>query len=173
MKLTTTALATCLALAGLGLGASPAAKAAAPEPPRALPRAVPDDTAAFAAYRQEAAAWRALSTKPALPEAARRYKVLAEDALQGKEFEAALEYYEQGLAVDPLWPDGRFNAALLCGELRDYARAAFHIRRYLELLPEAADAPAARDKLIVWEEKARRAASQSARQPSPAGGAER
>lgn len=109
-----------------------------------------------AAVREEIPAWRALAAKPPLPESARKYRVLAEDALQEKRFEDAARYYDQALAIQPLWPEGQFNAAILYGELQKYAQAASHMRLYLELVPNAKDAAAARDKIIIWEEKAGR-----------------
>ena len=60
---------------------------------------------------------------------------MAEDAINNKEFEKAVDYYEQGLDIEPLWPEGQFNAALLHGELKDYENAALHMKRYLELVP--------------------------------------
>ncbi|HXT00717.1 MAG TPA: hypothetical protein VN915_08595, partial [Elusimicrobiota bacterium] len=72
-----------------------------------------------------------------------------------KRFADAVKYYEQALAVFPLWPEGQFNAALLDGEQRQFARAASHMRLYVALAPNAKDVQVAQDKLIVWEEKAK------------------
>jgi tetratricopeptide (TPR) repeat protein len=112
-----------------------------------------DDTSAFATFQDEARQWRALPVKPMFSEAVRRFNVLAEDAIKRQNFEEAIDYYEQGLAILPLWPEGQFNAALLYEEFRLYGQAILHMKRYLELSPNAQDAQAARDKVIVWEEK--------------------
>lgn len=117
--------------------------------------AVADDAPLFADFREQAKAWRALPDKPGLSEAMQRFNTLAEDAIQNKNFEDAVDYYEQGLAVSPLWPEGQFNAALLYGELQIYSQAVLHMKRYLELKPDAPDAQAARSKMIIWEERIR------------------
>jgi tetratricopeptide (TPR) repeat protein len=110
----------------------------------------------FEMFARRAYEWRHLDVKPPLPEEARRKKLLAEDSVQAKEFERALAYYQDGLDLFPLWPEGQFNTALLCGETEDYACAIQHMRFYLELVPDAPDAQAARDKIIIWEEKSKR-----------------
>jgi len=61
--------------------------------------------------------------------------------------------YEVGLKMYPLWPEGQFNAALLCEEKKLYAKAIGYMKRYLELAPDAPDARAARDKITIWEDK--------------------
>jgi hypothetical protein len=55
----------------------------------------------------------------------------------------------------PTWPEGNFNAALIAGELGFYADAIEHMQAYLELVPSAADAEAARDKIVIWQVKAK------------------
>ncbi len=112
-----------------------------------------DEAANFMAFKEKARAWRALPVKPALPAEANRNRVLAEDAFKNKDFDKAIDYYEKALEVYPLWPQGQFNAALICGETGDYAEAVGHMKRYLELVPEAKDAKAAQEKIYVWEGK--------------------
>ena len=97
--------------------------------------------------------------KPVLRDDVRRFRVLAEDAFNNKEFGKAADYYEQGLEIEPLWPEGQFSAALLYGELEDYENAALHMKRYLELVPNAKDAREAREKVYLWEGKAKEAAT--------------
>jgi tetratricopeptide (TPR) repeat protein len=104
-------------------------------------------------FNRKAAAWRAAAVKPILPENARQHKVLAENAIQEKDFEQAIDEYEAALDAFPTWPEGQFNVALLCGEMGDYEEAIEHMQNYLMLVPEAQDAPAARDKMLVWEHK--------------------
>ena len=115
-----------------------------------------DDAASFAEFKEKAGAWRALPVKPALTERVQRFRVLAEDSIQNKKFEQALYYYEQALAVTPLWPEGQFNAALLYGEFEMYPQAVLHMKRYLELSPDAKDAQPAREKMFIWEEKSKK-----------------
>jgi hypothetical protein len=106
--------------------------------------------------RERIPAWLAQKNRPPLPEEARRFRVLAEDAIREKRFEDAAQYYERGLRVEPMWPEAHYNLAILDGELRKFAQAASHMRLYLEMVPNAKDAAAARDKVIIWEEKAKR-----------------
>lgn len=115
------------------------------------------ERAAEAAFADKAKRYREMPVKPSLPEDVQKCRIMAEDAIHNKEFEKAAEYYEQGLEIEPLWPEGQFNAALLYGELKDYENAALHMRRYLELVPNARDAREAREKMYLWEGKAREA----------------
>jgi tetratricopeptide (TPR) repeat protein len=115
---------------------------------------VNDNGAAWNQFRQQAAAWRALATKPPLPDAVRIRRIAAEDAIKNSNPNAALEYYEEGLDLYPTWPEGWFNAALIEGQLGDYGEAVQHMQNYLELLPNAADAQAARDQIDLWQFKA-------------------
>lgn len=129
-------------------------RSAAREAPDAGATALREDEAPFALFRDAARAWREQPLKPAPPEEVNRRRVLAEDAIRNREFEDAILHYERGLKLVPLWPEGQFNVALLYAELGEYGFALIHMRRYLELVPDAADARAAREKMYVWEERA-------------------
>ena len=63
-------------------------------------------------------------------------------------------YYEKALQSYPTWPQGRFNAALIASELGLYAEAVEHMQSYLELVPDAADSPSARDQILIWQHRA-------------------
>jgi len=104
-------------------------------------------------FHEKATAWRALSTKPPISDEVRQHRLLAEDAFKEKQFGTAIDEYEAGLVADPVWPQGHFNAALLYGEQKDYEDAIWHMRAYLELVPDASDAQAARDQLLLWQGK--------------------
>jgi hypothetical protein len=108
-----------------------------------------------AEFADEAKRYREMPVKPTLPEDVQRARVAAEDAFNNKDFENAYWYYMEGLAIEPLWPQGLFNAALLEGELHWYNSAALHMKRYLLLVPDAANAKAAREKMYLWEVKAK------------------
>ena len=105
-------------------------------------------------FPQQAAAWRALATKPPLAEKARIMRLAAEDALKRQKPDEALNDFELGVQEDPTWAQGWFNAALLAGELGFYYDAADHMQNYLELLPDAPDAKAAHDQIDLWKYKA-------------------
>jgi tetratricopeptide (TPR) repeat protein len=114
---------------------------------------VDDNSAAFADFQEKVKVWHALSPKPSLPEEARRFRVLADDAVQNKEFQKAADYYEQGLKIYPMWPAGQFNAAMIYKELNFYAMAVMHMKRYLALKPE--DTQKYQDQIYIWEERAK------------------
>jgi hypothetical protein len=125
----------------------------------------PAIAADFADFQEQARAWRALPVKPALPEDVQRCRIMAEDAFKNKDFAKAIEYYEQGLEIEPLWPQGHYMAGLMYGETgQDYGIAALHMKRYLELVPDGEFAKVARDKMYLWEGKAKEA---EARNSSP------
>lgn len=100
--------------------------------------------------------YREANPKPDFPEDARRLRVQAEGALRDKDFEDAAKLYESALALVPWWPEGYFNRALLLGEMGDFELAMASMKRYLLLVPEAANARDAQDKVYEWERKARK-----------------
>jgi len=106
-------------------------------------------------FTQRAAAWRALATKPPIPEEVRAQRLVAEDSFKANKPDEALAHYEAGILLYPTWPEGNFNAALIAGDLGYYDAAIEHMQAYLELVPEAADAQAARDKILIWQTKAK------------------
>ena len=105
-------------------------------------------------FHKQALAWRALATKPALPDAVRVRRMMAEDAIKNKKPEDALRYYEQGIESYPMWPQGWFNAAVVAGELGRYDDAVEYMQNYLELVPDAKDAQTARDQMEMWKIRA-------------------
>jgi len=109
----------------------------------------------FAAFTARAKTWLATTPRPAMSDDARAYKALAEDAFKRKDFTAALDAYREALDRYPTWPEGQYNAALLAGEAEEYDLAAQHMRRYLVLAANAKDAIAAKDKLLLWQLKAK------------------
>jgi tetratricopeptide (TPR) repeat protein len=119
---------------------------------RALAR---DPNAPLRTFTQRAAAWRALTAKPPIPEEVRAQRLVAEDAFKANKPDEALAHYENGIELYPTWPEGNFNAALIAGDLGYYAAAMEHMQAYLELVPDAADAQAARDKILIWQTKAK------------------
>ena len=126
---------------------------------RAFARGEADKEADWRDFQQKAAAWRALPAKPPLAEEVRQHRVLAENAFKEKQFDVAVEHYEEGLDLDPLWPQGHFNAALMYAELKHYADAIQHMRCYVELSPQAPDVQDARDQIVIWQDKLRQQAA--------------
>ncbi|MGC2170099.1 MAG: hypothetical protein WA555_12530 [Candidatus Sulfotelmatobacter sp.] len=109
--------------------------------------------ASFRQFLPQAKAWREAAAKPAMPEAAHEHQVLAEYAFKQKDTDKAINEYTAALEVDPCWPEGQFNLATLAGEKKLFAVAVFHMKEYLELVPESPDAQAAKDSIIIWKDK--------------------
>ncbi len=115
----------------------------------------------YAAYRNEesaefiaaARAWRENPAKPLAPEADRE-SILAENAIKEKDLDSAVEHYERALEIQPMWPAGWFNLALIYSEQNNYADATDRMKHYLELAPDAPDAKEARVQMVIWEDKA-------------------
>jgi hypothetical protein len=85
------------------------------------------------------------------PQTAAEYRQRGSHEAAFLDFAAAVTYYEKGLALEPLWPQGHFNTAVLCGALARYDRAVLHMRCYLELAPDAANAQPGRQQMEAWE----------------------
>lgn len=105
-------------------------------------------------FQKIAKVYRDVVPKPQLPEAARRFRVQAEGAINDKNFTAAADFYEQALDIAPWWPQGHFDRAVVLGETEEYDLAVVEMKRYLALVPDAPDARAAQDKIYDWERKA-------------------
>jgi tetratricopeptide (TPR) repeat protein len=110
-------------------------------------------TAPLRTFSELAGAWRALATKPPVPEEVREHRLLAEESVKEKNLSLALDHYEMGICLYPTWPEGNFNAALIAAELNFYPDAIEHMQAYLELVPDAPDAQAARDNIVIWKSK--------------------
>ncbi len=106
-----------------------------------------------AAFESALASWRADAIKPAMPDEAHVHQVLAENAVREKNVDKAIDEYDAALEIFPTWPDGQNNLAFLCGESGDYDCAIEHAQDYLELVPDATDAQAVKDKIIIWRDK--------------------
>lgn len=108
--------------------------------------------AAFEArFREALAKYPDPAGRPELPEEARRFMVQAEAAFRDRRIQDALNLYTQGAAVAPWWAEGFFNIALLAAELKQHDMAIRNMKRYLLLLPDAANAREAQDKVYEWE----------------------
>lgn len=107
-------------------------------------------------FSKKAAAWRILTVKPDLPEEVKRERTLAEAYLQDKDIPTAVQHYKAALKAYPTWPQGWFNLALIDGSLGNYDSASQEMKFYLELTPDAPDADAAKNKIIIWEDKSKK-----------------
>ena len=114
-----------------------------------------EDSSEFQAFSAAAKAWRENPVKTPLSPEADRARILAENALKEKNLDSAIEHYESGLEVQPMWPAGWFNLAIIYAEQNNYADATDRMKHYLELAPDAPDAKDAREQMIIWEDKAK------------------
>ena len=111
-------------------------------------------SAANESFKGVADAYRKSPQKPSLPEEARRFKLQADAAVKEKDWSRAAFVYREAVLIAPWWPEGRFNRALILGEMGDYSVAKQEMQRYLQLVPDASNARAAQDKIYVWEGQA-------------------
>jgi tetratricopeptide (TPR) repeat protein len=107
----------------------------------------------WAHFQEQLKPWREATSKPSMPESAREHQVLAEYAFKEKNTEKAMVEYTEALKVFSTWPEGQFNLATLCGEAKHYQCAILHMKEYLELAPDSPDAQAAKDSIIIWNDK--------------------
>jgi len=114
-----------------------------------------EDEQVFATFSAAAKAWRENPAKPPLSPEADRERILGENAIKEKNLESAIEHFENGVGIQPMWPAGWFNLALIYAEETNYADATDRMRHYLELAPDAPDAKDAREQMIIWEDKAK------------------
>lgn len=105
-------------------------------------------------FRAAAQAWRENPVKPPLCPEADRHRILAENAIKEKNMSDAVAHFESALEIQPMWPPGWFNLALIYAEQNDYADATDRMKHYLELVPDAPDAKDAREQMVIWEDKA-------------------
>lgn len=59
------------------------------------------------------------------------------------------------MEIQPTWPTGWFDLAMIYAEQKNYADASDAMKHYLELTPDAPDAKSAREQMIIWEDKAK------------------
>lgn len=117
----------------------------------------PEPEAERARFASALAAFQAGSVGPDIDENVRMHKVQAEGAVREKKLWEAVEEFEQGLTLAPWWPQGNYNLALVYAELRAPALATRYMQRYLRLVPDAANARVAQDKIYLWQAETKRA----------------
>lgn len=89
---------------------------------------------------------------PAITEEQRRYIIQANAANERKDYQTALSLYGNAVSVSPCsYPQAYYNMALLAAQTGFYTYAVSNMKKYLILVPEAADARAAQDKIYEWE----------------------
>ena len=104
-------------------------------------------------FKTTAEQYYILKVKPSLPEEARKYIVQATSATEEKRYDDAIDLYDKAILIDKTYPQAHFNKALLLSQIEQYYEAITEMKKYLMLVPDAADARAAQDKIYEWEEK--------------------
>ena len=84
------------------------------------------------------------------PEEARQHQLLAQDAASRNDTDKALDEYDAALKAAPCWGQGRYQAALLEAQAGYYPVAIQDMKKYLLLVPAAANAQAVRDQIVIW-----------------------
>lgn len=96
--------------------------------------------------------YRELTVKPPVSEEQRRLMVQGDAATKRKLYKEALNYYQKAIDLDPVSsPNAYFNSALLHAQLNHMNSAIIAMKKYLMLVPGAADARQAQDKIYEWE----------------------
>lgn len=87
-----------------------------------------------------------------ITEEQRKYIVQANAANEKKDYANAMLLYRKAIEVNLYsYPDAYFNMALIFANLEHYYQAAYIMRAYLILKPDAEDARKAQDKIYEWE----------------------
>lgn len=103
-------------------------------------------------FEKNAAEFRALKMKPPISEDQRKLIVQANAFNEKKMYHEAIRLYEQAIEVDETaYPAAYSNLALLSAQVKQYDDAIYHMKKYLLLVPDAADARGAQDKIYEWE----------------------
>lgn len=103
------------------------------------------------AFAELARVYRDLPEKPVLTEEGRRHLVQANAHLQAKRYDEAIAAYNHLIQTNPWWPEGFYNRAHVLANRQYYAPAIETMRRYLQLVPDAANARTAQDRIYEWE----------------------
>lgn len=104
------------------------------------------------AFKPMAAAYCALSEKPAVKEEQRKFLVQANVFNEQKMYEKAIDFYIKAIETDPTgFPAAYSNLALLSAQVSQFDAAIHYMKRYLLLEPEAAEIRSAQDKIYEWE----------------------
>ncbi len=87
----------------------------------------------------------------ALPEEARRHALRAEMQIKDANFEQAAKEYRMAIRIAPYAVRLYYNLALLNETMKNYSEAIRSMKLYLQAVPDAPDARAAKDAIIKWE----------------------
>jgi tetratricopeptide (TPR) repeat protein len=110
-----------------------------------------DETTASSIRQKVAALLKANPYLAEIPEDVRKLALGGDVLIKDGRFDDALGEYRAAIKLAPFNPQLHFNVALIHGQLKDYPRAIEHMTTYLQLVPDAANARAAKDEIYKWE----------------------
>lgn len=121
---------------------------------RTMAAGIPKESPLIAAtFDGLASSYRADPAAYVMSEETRALKVQAETYVREKKPFFAVQRFREALTLSPWWPQGRFNLALIYGELELHSMAIAQMEKYLKLVPDAPNARAAQDKIYAWRAK--------------------
>ena len=88
---------------------------------------------------------------PPITEETRKHMIRAGILFTGNDLQGSLNEYEKALKLSPYLPKLYFNAAMVYGETKNYAKALSYMNNYIDLAPEAPNVQVAKDEIIRWE----------------------
>jgi len=86
-----------------------------------------------------------------LPEEARKHALRGEMLVKESNFEQAAAEYTKAIRIAPYAARLYYNSALIYAELKKYSEAIRQMKTYLQAVPNAPDARAAKDEMYKWE----------------------
>jgi|GEM_PF-6385550 len=89
-------------------------------------------------------------TTAPLSEEARQHQLLSQDAASRNDMDKALDEADKEVDAAPCWAQGRYDAALLEAQVGYYPVAVQNMKKYLLLRPDAPNAQAVRDQILIW-----------------------
>ena len=96
-------------------------------------------------------AYVSMRVKPTPGENLRAPWVQAKDAIVHKRFLDASNLLYKAYTISPWWPPAPYEMAFIDAKLGDYRTAAGWMQVYLQLVPDAPNARALRDKMYLWQ----------------------
>jgi len=86
-----------------------------------------------------------------LPEEARKHVLRGEMLVKEGNLKKAAEEFKQAIGIAPYAARLYYNSALIHAQLKKYPEAIRQMKTYLQAVPNAPDARAAKDEIIKWE----------------------
>ncbi len=100
-------------------------------------------------------AYVSMRVKPTPGENIRALWIQAKDAIAHKRFLDASNLFYKAYTLAPWWPPAPYEMAFIAAKLGEYRTAAGWMHVYLQLVPNAPNARALRDKMYVWQGRER------------------